>query len=87
MMDDLAEVKAYLRIDGSDEDDLLQSLIASAEAYMAKSGVPELPEDPTWKLLRNVLVLHFYDRRDSPDIPAGARSLLLQLRHVGGEDP
>ncbi|MCI6925555.1 head-tail connector protein [Butyricicoccus porcorum] len=83
MMDELLEVKAYLRIDGSGEDDLLQSLIASAEAYMAKSGVPEQPEDPTWKLLRNVLVLHFYDRRDSPDIPAGARGLLLQLRSGG----
>lgn len=83
MMDDLTEVKDYLRIDGSDDDELLRSLISSAKAYMINAGVPELPDDPTWRLLRNVLVLHFYDRRDSPDIPVGARGLLLQLRHVG----
>lgn len=84
-MDELTEVKAYLRIDDTDEEDLLISLIESAKAYMKNSGVPETPDDPTWKLLRNVLVLHYYDCRDCPDIPAGARSLLLQLRHGGSE--
>lgn len=86
-MDELLEVKAYLRIDDTDEEDLLISLIESAKAYMKNAGVPETPDDPTWKLLRNVLVLHYYDCRDCPDIPAGARGLLLQLRHAGGEDP
>lgn len=84
----LEAAKKYMRVDGTDDDDFIQSLYLAAKQYLQNGGVPE-PEDisldPQYVLLVHGLVLWWYDKRDVADgqqaeMPAGLRQALNQRK-------
>jgi len=66
------EVKTHLRIENDEEDDLLESLIAQAQAaaedYCRLSFEDdfEVPPEPV-RLAVLLMVSHYYENRDNPD--------------------
>ena len=60
----LNEIKTYCRIDGTEDDSLLQALIGAAKEYLTGAGVMEPETDsPLYLLAVKAMVLHFYDHR------------------------
>ena len=83
---DLDAVKSYCRIDGNDEDELIQSLVDTAKGYLDGAGVPE-PEadDPRYLLCVKAMVLEFYDHRGmtesvTPSAIHGLKNMVNQLK-------
>ncbi len=78
----LEEVKAYLRIDGEEEDNLLATLISVAkshcEDYLQASLPAEIPLPVKQAML--ILVGHFYEQRVGEAIPSVVYSLLSPYR-------
>lgn len=76
-------VKKYLRIDGSEDDEVLALLISSAEMDLEDSGVPK-SDDPRYDVLVALHTALYSENRD-PSIKieklnAAYQSLLLKLK-------
>jgi len=82
----LEEVKQYLRIDGSEDDNFLTSLIAAADEYLFDAGVRSTISF-RYKLAVMLLVSEWYENRTirgvSSDVSYSVNSIILQLREVG----
>ncbi|MFQ7139855.1 MAG: head-tail connector protein [Evtepia sp.] len=63
MLVSLEEAKAYLKIEYDEEDDLLLSLIASAEDLCATILRKDLPEDDTVRVAVLYAVSYLFDSR------------------------
>lgn len=70
----LDEVKNYLRVDIEDDDALIQSLIAAAEAYLKNATGKEYPEKDSndnkigyelEKVYLNLLIAYWYENRSA----------------------
>lgn len=59
----LDDLKLFLRIDGADEDILIQSLQLAAEEYMGNAGVNKDYSRELYKLAIKMLVGHWYENR------------------------
>ena len=85
----LEAVKAYARIDGDEEDALLDSLTNAAEEYLANAGIdPGLSAPALYQLAVCGIVLHWYEQRNiatgaaPTDFPVGIRLTINQLKHT-----
>lgn len=58
----IEEAKEFLRIDGNDEDLLIQSLLTAAENYLTNAGVT-VTSGPLYELAIKLLVSHWYENR------------------------
>ena len=80
----LAEVKAFLRIDGEEEDSLLAGLIPVArehcENYLNASLPTEVPTPV--KQAQLLLISHFYEQRSGETIPPVVYALLAPYRNI-----
>lgn len=81
----LEACKRYMRLDGEDEDDLIQALMAAAELYLKGAGiVPECSPPALYNLALWGLTLHYYDHRDAVGneaaFPIGLRPVITQLK-------
>ena len=75
----LEEAKAYLRVDGNEEDDLIARLIASAERLCLDTIRKEDPEEKAaFKMAVLFAVAYFYEHREDADY----HNLLLTLRSL-----
>ena len=75
----LEEAKAYLRIDGNEEDDLIARLIASSERLCLDILRKEEPEETaTFKMTVLFSVAYLYEHREDADY----HNLLLTLRSL-----
>ena len=63
MLVSLEEAKAYLKVEYDEEDDLLLSLIASAEDLCANILRKDLPEDDTVRVAVLYAVSYLFDSR------------------------
>lgn len=73
----LEEAKAYLRVDGNEEDDLIARLIASADRLCKDIVRDEKPEESaTYKMAVLFAVAYLYEHREDADY----HNLLLTLR-------
>lgn len=77
--------KRYMRIDGEDEDDIIQALMSAAELYLKGAGiVPERSPPALYNLALWGLTLHYYDHRDAVGnesaFPVGLRPVITQLK-------
>ena len=84
----LAAVKAYMRIDGDEDDAIVEALYSAAVLYLANAGIEEPSEDPSlYNLAVWSLTLHYYDHRDSvggeASFPTGLRPIINQLKLMG----
>lgn len=85
----LEAVKAYARIDGEEEDALLESLTNAAEEYLTNAGIdPGLSAPALFQLAVCGIVLHWYEQRNiatgaaPTDFPVGIRLTINQLKHT-----
>lgn len=82
--EELSRLKAYMRVDGNDEDASIAAMSAAAEQYMSNAGIVEDRDSALWTMCRNVLVLHYYDARGEMSmLPAGVQTMLNQLKLEG----
>ena len=85
---ELAAVKAYMRVDGEEDDAVIAALYAAAEQYLDNAGIRRSEDDGSlYDLCLWSLTLHYYDHRDAvgaeAGIPTGLRPILNQLKMVG----
>ena len=78
--------KQYMRVDGSDDDTLILSLMDAAKEYLSGAGIPEPEEQSSlYTMALQSLTLHYYDHRDSvggeAPLPSGLRPIINQLKH------
>lgn len=87
----LEDIKMYLKIDGYEEDSLLEHLKSSAECYLEEAGIKINYKKGTYRLCVLMLIQHYYTNR-SPivegtkyveEIPFGIRGFIQQLQ-LGG---
>ena len=81
-------VKAYMRIDGSEDDAIIKALYSAAVLYLKNAGIEEPSKDPSlYNLAVWSLTLHYYDHRDSvgneASFPTGLRPIINQLKLMG----
>ena len=85
----VAACKAYMRIDGDEDDKLIGQLCDAAAAYLAAAGATRGMEDGSqraaqYDLALWALTLHYYDHRDAvgteAPLPIGVRRIIHQLR-------
>ena len=80
----LNDVKLYLRVDGYDEDDVIQSLIDAAKEFIKiGTGVTFTDTDARHVLTLKMLVAHWYDNRglvgSTAELPFTVTAQLLQI--------
>ncbi|MEC0248893.1 head-tail connector protein [Paenibacillus chitinolyticus] len=79
----LDELKKYLRIDGSEDDDILAFLVLAAKEYLLNAGIPE-SNQARYKLAVMVYVALYYENRDPSmkidKLNVTLESLILQLK-------
>ena len=85
----VAACKAYMRIDGDEDDKLIGQLCDAAAAYLAAAGATRGMEDGSqraahYDLVLWVLTLYYYDHRDAvgteAPLPIGVRPIIHQLK-------
>lgn len=83
----LKACKDYMRVDGNDDDDTIEALMAAAAEYLQNAGIPA-PESasPLYTLALHSLTLHYYDHRDAvgteAPLPTGLRPVINQLKLI-----
>ena len=85
----VAACKAYMRIDGDEDDKLIGQLCDAAAAYLAAAGATRGMEDGSqraaqYDLALWALTLHYYDHwvavgTEAP-LPIGVRPIIHQLK-------
>lgn len=80
------EAKLWLRVDGDEEDELIQNLIDAADQYLLDAtGRRWTAETPTAKLCAMALVADWYEHREfaaentSPKVRPAIQSMIMQL--------
>lgn len=88
----LEEIKLYLKVDGTDEDSLLEALQKSAENYLEGAGISKDYTKGTYSLAVKLLISHWYTNRgvsyeskSLEQIPFGIRALIQQLQFCTSE--
>ncbi|MGM9649721.1 MAG: head-tail connector protein [Butyricicoccaceae bacterium] len=83
---ELAALKTYMRVDGTEDDELIAEMANAAEQYLAKAGV--LKQDTArYRLARNALTLLYYEARSgAATVPDGLRRMIIQLKCTAEED-
>lgn len=85
----LNDVKLYLRVDGYDEDDVIQSLIDAAKEFIKTgTGVTFTDTDARHVLTLKMIVAHWYDNRgligSTAELPFTVTAQLLQIEAERG---
>jgi uncharacterized phage protein (predicted DNA packaging) len=82
----LEDVKIYLRIDGDEEDTLLESLLLASKEYIKNSvGTVVDEENNLHKLAVNLIVANSYENRlpigQGEKLAFSLESILLQMKY------
>lgn len=83
--DRLAACKAYMRVDGDEEDTLIASLLAGAVEYLTGAGIYRTADNAArYDLVAHGMTLYHYDHRDAvgteAEMPRGLRPVINQLK-------
>lgn len=87
MLLDVTEAKSYLRLeeDYTDEDNDIEALLSAAEGYLKNAGCTLNDGDEVAKLAVKILVVHWYENRDTigkgDNLAFGLQSLITQLKY------
>jgi uncharacterized phage protein (predicted DNA packaging) len=78
----LDEAKTYLRVDGNEDNALIESLIASSAAYLTNAGAQD--DGNLYKLAQLMLISHWYENREpegkADKLAYGLSGIILQLQ-------
>ena len=83
----LDDAKNFLRVDGTEDDGLIQALIAASAAYIANAAGDTVDTtSPVYDQAQRILVVHWYENREpvgQANIMAySLESMILQLRYT-----
>ena len=84
---DLDEVKIFLRVDGNDEDSLIQSLQFASELYLTNTGIIKDYTNDLYKTVVKLLIIHWYENRESfinfktTKIDFGIETIIYSLKY------
>lgn len=84
----IAACKAYMRVDGDEDDALIGHLCDAAAEYLSAAGAERGADDSAqaarYDLALWALTLHYYDHRDAvgteAPLPLGIRPIITQLK-------
>lgn len=83
---DLDELKLFLRIDGDEENDLIEGLKTAAEEYLTNAGVNKNYQKKLYGLAVKKLVLHWYENPEvigkTDETQFGLRGMITQLKYT-----
>lgn len=83
---DLEELKLFLRLDGSDDDTLIQSLELAAVEYLTNAGVNKDYTKALYKLAIKLLVGHWYENRSivasDNNVAFNLDTMITQLKSI-----
>lgn len=89
---DLEELKLFLRIDGEEENSLIEGLKIGAEEYLTNAGIQKDYSKELYKLAIKILVIHWYENRavetigkNVSKIACGLDTILIQLKYTQGD--
>ncbi len=89
---DLEELKLFLRVDGEEEDKLIEGLQIGAEEYLTNAGIAKDYKKELYKLAIRILVSHWYENRtvetvgkNVSKIAFGLDVIITQLKYTQGE--
>lgn len=87
----LAAVKRYMRVDGSEDDEVITALYTAAVLYLDNAGISRVDAPgPLYDLAVWSLCLYYYDHRDAvgneSSFPIGLRPIITQLKLLGKTD-
>lgn len=89
---DLQELKLFLKIDGDEEDTLIEGLQLGAEEYLTNAGIIKNYEKELYKLAIKILVTHWYENRavetvgkNVSKIAFGLDTIIIQLKYSQGD--
>lgn len=82
----LDEIKLFLRIDGNEEDTLIQGLQLAGEEYLYNAGVNKDYTKELYKLAIKILVGHWYENREvtgkADKLAFSLDTMILQLKYT-----
>lgn len=85
--EELGELKQYMRVDGDEDDALIEKFYAAALEYLSDAGICFNKERATHVLAASALTLSYYDNRDveitgtiATALDFGLRKLINQLK-------
>lgn len=88
----IEELKLFLRVDGEEEDTLIQGLQIGAEEYLSNAGIVKDYSKELYKLAIKILVSHWYENRsvetigkNVSKIAFGLDTILIQLKYSQGD--
>lgn len=92
--EELAAAKAYMRLEGKEEDALVMDMLLAARAYLAGAGVALPPAGSGRRALYDVachsLALAYYERRGAdgtaPENDGAVQRIIGQLKGTGPVD-
>lgn len=88
----LEEMKLYLKVDGNEEDALIEAITLAAKEYIKNAvGVVD-KESELYKIVLKLLVSHWFQNREifvsgratMANLSFSVESILYQLKYVGG---
>lgn len=89
---DLEELKLFLRIDGEEENTLIQGLQLGAEEYLTNAGINKDYSKGLYKLAIKMLISQWYENRvvetvgkNVSKISFGLDTIILQLKYNQGD--
>lgn len=89
---DLEELKLFLRVDGEEENSLIEGLKIGAEEYLTNAGIQKDYSNELYKLAIKILVIHWYENRavetigkNVSKIAFGLDTILVQLKYTQGD--
>lgn len=76
-------MKDYLRVDGNDEDSLIEGFILAAKEYLTGAGVGDSVHGGLYDIVVKMLVAVFYENRDTVEkqvnVPPIINNFIAQL--------
>ena len=82
----LAACKAYMRVDYTDDDEIISGMMEAADAYVRGAGCDGAAAPAMYDLVVHAMTLQMYDgRADGAEkaaeaVPPGVRAVLTQLK-------
>lgn len=88
----LVDMKNYLRLDHSEDDEILSQFIAAAKSYIVNAIGRFVDGNPQFEIVAKMLVQHWYENRgmyesgtNGSSIPFTVENLMTQLRYTDDE--
>jgi uncharacterized phage protein (predicted DNA packaging) len=85
----LSKAKEYLKVETTDEDALISSLINASDQYIKNACQQDYPQNELSELAQKLLISHWYEHREvvgkADRLAHSLDAILVQLKFTVGE--